>query len=67
MPSPIVGGPPLLGCPRLLIQYIRIYCSYADVIFPDAPSHGYKCMEHKAQNRSFKLNVAKSTVLKIGR
>ena len=27
-PNPQAGGPPLVGCPRLLIQYIRSYPSY---------------------------------------
>ena len=27
-PKPQAGGPPLVGCPRLLIQYIRIYPPY---------------------------------------
>jgi hypothetical protein len=25
MPNPKAGGPPLVGCPRLFIQYIRSY------------------------------------------
>jgi len=27
-PNPKVGGPPLVGCPRLLIQFIRSYLPY---------------------------------------
>jgi len=27
-PTPKLGGPPLVGCPRLLIQYIRTYPPY---------------------------------------
>ena len=27
-PNPQAGGPPLLGCPRLFIQYIRSYLPY---------------------------------------
>jgi len=27
-PKPQAGGPPLVGCPRLLIQYIRSYPPY---------------------------------------
>ena len=27
-PNPQAGGPPLVGCPRLRIQYIRSYPSY---------------------------------------
>ena len=27
-PNPQAGGPPLVGCPRLLIHYIRIYPPY---------------------------------------
>ena len=27
-PNPQIGGPPLVGCPRLIIQYIRSYPPY---------------------------------------
>jgi len=27
-PKPLAGGPPLVGCPRLLFQYIRSYSPY---------------------------------------
>jgi hypothetical protein len=30
LPNPQAGGPPLVGCPRLLIQYIRSYPPYLD-------------------------------------
>jgi hypothetical protein len=30
MPNPQAGGPPLVGCPRLLIQYIRSYPPYLE-------------------------------------
>jgi hypothetical protein len=29
-PNPKAGGPPLVGCPRLLIQYIHRYPSYLE-------------------------------------
>jgi hypothetical protein len=29
-PNPQAGGPPLAGCPRLLIQYIRSYAPYLE-------------------------------------
>jgi hypothetical protein len=29
-PTPQAGGPPLVGCPRLLIQYIRSYPPYLE-------------------------------------
>jgi hypothetical protein len=32
MPNPQAGGPPLIGCPRLLIQYIRSHLLYLDII-----------------------------------
>jgi hypothetical protein len=32
MPNPQAGGPPLVGCPRLLIQYIRRYPPYLDAV-----------------------------------
>jgi hypothetical protein len=28
----LAGGPPLVGCPRLLIQYIRSYPPYLEVV-----------------------------------
>jgi hypothetical protein len=30
MPNPRAGGPPLVGCPRLLIEYIRSYPPYLE-------------------------------------
>jgi len=43
-PNPKAGGPPLVGCPRLLIQYIRSYPPYRrPFLFPqpeDAPCRG---------------------------
>jgi len=45
-PTPKAGGPPLVGCPRLLIQYIRSYPSYwRPFLYPqpeDAPCFGYR-------------------------
>jgi hypothetical protein len=32
MPNPRAGGPPLVGCPRPLIQYIRSYPPYLETI-----------------------------------
>jgi hypothetical protein len=32
MPNPQAGGPPLMGCPRLLIQYIYRYLPYLEAI-----------------------------------
>ncbi|KAJ4428508.1 hypothetical protein ANN_24550 [Periplaneta americana] len=31
-PNPQAGGPPLIGCPRLLIQYIRSYPPYLEAV-----------------------------------
>jgi hypothetical protein len=31
-PNPTAGGPPLVGCPRLLIQYIHSYSSYLEAV-----------------------------------
>jgi hypothetical protein len=31
-PNPQGGGPPLIGCPLLLIQYIRSYPPYLEVV-----------------------------------
>ena len=43
-PNPQAGGPPLVGCPRLLIQYIRSYSPYRKpFLYPqpeDAPCRG---------------------------
>ena len=43
-PNPLAGGPPLVGCPRLLIQYIRGYPPYRrPFLHPqpeDAPCRG---------------------------
>jgi hypothetical protein len=32
-PNPQAGGPPPVGCPRLLIQYIRSYPPYLEAVF----------------------------------
>jgi len=43
-PNPQAGGPPLVGCPRLLIQFIRSYSPYwRPFLYPqpeDAPCRG---------------------------
>jgi hypothetical protein len=31
-PNPQAGGPSLVGCPRLLIQYIRSYPQYLETV-----------------------------------
>jgi hypothetical protein len=31
-PNPQAGGPPFVGCPRLLIQYIRNYPPYVEAV-----------------------------------
>jgi hypothetical protein len=31
-PNPQAGGPPLVGCPRLLIRYIRSYSTYLEAV-----------------------------------
>jgi hypothetical protein len=31
-PNPQAGGPPPVGCPRLLIQYIRSYPPYMEAV-----------------------------------
>ena len=45
-PNPQAGGPPFVGCPRLLIQYIRSYPPYRrPFLYPqpeDAPCRGDK-------------------------
>ena len=45
-PKPQAGAPPLVGCPRLLIQYIRSYPLYLrPFLHPqteDAPCRGYR-------------------------
>jgi len=45
-PNPQAGGPPLVGCPRLLIQFIRSYPPYQRLfLYPhpeDTPCHGDK-------------------------
>ena len=44
LPNPQAGGPPLVGCPRLLIQFIRSYPPYRrPFLYPqpeDAPCRG---------------------------
>ena len=35
----LAGKPPVVGCPRLLIPYIRSYTPYLEAVPEDAPSH----------------------------
>ena len=35
-PNPQAGGPPIVGCPRLFIQYIRSYRPYLQAVPPSA-------------------------------
>ena len=39
-PNPQAGGPPLVGCPRLLIQYIRRYLPYWRPFLHPQPEDG---------------------------
>jgi len=51
-PNPQAGGPPLVGCPRLLIQYIRSYPPYRRPFLysqpEDAPCRGDRDPLHVA-------------------
>jgi len=66
---PPVGGAPLIGCPRLLIQYVRSYPSYwRPFLHPqpdDAPCRGDICLFTKPQRNSvfdlFVRDVSTST------
>jgi hypothetical protein len=40
MHNPQAGGAPLVGCPRLLIQYTRCYCPYLDSTVSIATGYG---------------------------
>ena len=56
-PNPQAGGPPLVGCPRLLIQFIRSYPPYwRPFLYPqpeDAPCRGDRDPLHMACNPYF--------------
>ena len=49
-PNPQAGGPPLVGCPRLFIQFIRRYPPYRRPFLylqpEDAPCHGDRDLLH---------------------
>ena len=49
-PNPQAGGPPLVGCPRLLIQFIRSYPPYRRTFLhpqpEDAPCRGAGTHKH---------------------
>ena len=57
-PNPQAGGPPLVGCPPLLIQFIRSYTPYRrPFLYPqpeDAPCRGDRDPLH-----GFKIYIAK--------
>jgi len=42
-PNPQAGGPPLVGCPRLLIQFIRSYPPYQRPFFHPQPEDAPCC------------------------
>ena len=51
-PNPQAGGPPLVGCLRLLIQFIRNYPPYRRPLLypqPDAPCRGDPLDKETAQ------------------
>jgi len=68
-PNPQAGGPPLVGCPRLLIQSIRSYPPYRrPFLYPQSedapcrddrdPLHGtLSTVQTFCQNHSFEMNV----------
>jgi len=53
-PNPQAGGPPLVGCPRLLIQFIRSYPPYRrPFLYPqpeDVPCRGDRDPLHRQGN-----------------
>ena len=55
-PNPQAGGPPLVGCPRLLIQFIRSYPPYwRPFLYPqpeDAPCRGDRDPLHRLGTRT---------------
>jgi hypothetical protein len=59
-PNPHAGGPPLVGCPRLLSQYIRSYPPYLEAVPQpeDAP-----CRGDKIQSRTPNLISLKTTLI----
>ena len=65
-PNPQAGGPPLVGCPRLLIQFIRSYPPYQKLILhpqpEDAPCHGDT---YKTKTYPKTLNKAKLTGITV--
>jgi len=60
-PNPQAGGPPLVGCPRLLIQFIRSYPPYRrPFLYPQpegAPCRGDRDPLHGHQCRGEKINT----------
>jgi hypothetical protein len=62
MPNPQAGGPPLVGCLRSLIQYIRSYSPYWRAFLhmqpEDAPCHGdTDCLITGSKHRCWNIHV----------
>ena len=60
-PNPQAGGPPLVGCPRLLIRFIRSYPLYRrPFLHPqpeDAPCRGDRDPQTRVSGSIVKINL----------
>ena len=68
-PNPQAGGPPLVGCPRLLIQFIRSYPPLRrPILYPqpeDAPCRGDRDPLHMAFRSIRKANTKLMLVFSV--
>ena len=57
-PNPQAGGPPLVSCPRLLIQFIRSYPPYWRPFLHPLPEDTPYCGDRDPQTQEFKVYCA---------
>ncbi|KAJ4442171.1 hypothetical protein ANN_12037, partial [Periplaneta americana] len=67
-PNPQTGGPPLIGCPRLLIQYIRSYRENAEILLEASKTIGLEVNPEKTKYMimSRDENIVRNGTIKIG-
>jgi hypothetical protein len=77
-PNPKAGGPPIVGCPRLFIQYIRSYPPYLEpvssirnlrtrhaVVTRDPPNMSSLCTKYRILTFRFEILTAVSMKITV--
>ena len=56
-PTPQAGGPPLVGCPRLLIQFIHVYPPYWRLFLHPQLEDAPCCGDRDPQTQNVTINT----------